>query len=217
MRDSCRLFLSSLPVSGVSVTVMTASGARMSLCSSGVIAERTDELQFELGEGHQSSFVRSGQIGMVPDVVSGGHDGWPVLDAALGELPVGANFCVPIQMSAVTVGVTTLYRDRPLMSDHQQQATVLAIASAIAAEAVQQAMVSPIDEAGRGVGCGAGASPRGAPSHRHCSCAVGYDRNCRVCAITGLRFFYLKKSSHGRPRCGGRLAHLRRNAPVTMN
>ncbi|MBC7595359.1 MAG: GAF and ANTAR domain-containing protein [Kineosporiaceae bacterium] len=144
--DLCRLFLSSLPVSGVSVAVMTASGVRMTLCSSGVIAARIDELQFELGEGPQSSVVRSGQIVMIPDVASGGHDDWPVLGAALGELAVGAIFCVPIQMGAVTVGVATLYSDRPLTLDHHQQATALAIASAIAGGAVQQAMVSAIDE-----------------------------------------------------------------------
>ena len=145
--DLCRLFLSSLPVSGASVTVMAASGARMSLCSSGVIAARIDELQFELGEGPQSSVVRSGKMVMVPDVASGGHDDWPVLGAALGELPVGAIFCVPIQMGAVTVGVATLHSDKPLSLDHHQQATALMIASAIAGGAVQQAMMSVIDEA----------------------------------------------------------------------
>lgn len=105
--DLCRLFLSSLPVSGASVTVMAASGARMSLCSSGVIAARIDELQFELGEGPQRLVVRSGQIVMIPDVASGGHDEWPVPGSALGELPVGAIFCVPIQKVALTLGVAT--------------------------------------------------------------------------------------------------------------
>ena len=144
--DLCGPFLRALPVSGVSVTVMTASGVRMTLCSSGVIAARIDELQFELGEGPQSSVARSGQIVMIPDVASGGHDEWPVLGAALGELPVGAIFCVPIQMGAVTVGVATLYSERPSTLDHHQQATALAISSAIAGGAVQQAMMSAIDE-----------------------------------------------------------------------
>ena len=146
VHDLCRPFLNSLPVSGASVAVMTASGARMTLCSSGVIAARIDELQFELGEGPQNLVARSGQIVMVPDVASGGHDDWPVLGAALSELPVGAIFCVPIQMGAVTVGVATLYSDRAFTLDHHQQATALAIASAIAGGAVQQAMVSAGDE-----------------------------------------------------------------------
>ncbi len=83
---------------------------------------------------------------MVPDVASGGHDEWPMLGAALGELPVGAIFCVPIQMGAVTVGVATLYSDRPRQLDHHQQTTALAVASAIAAGAVQQAMASASDD-----------------------------------------------------------------------
>ena len=146
VHDLCLPFLSSLPVSGASVAVTTASGVRMTLCSSGVIAARIDELQFELGEGPQSSVARSGHIVMVPDVAAGGHDDWPVLGAALGELPVGAIFCVPIQMGAVTVGVATLYSERPLKLDHHQQTTALMIASSIAAGAVQQAMVSAIDD-----------------------------------------------------------------------
>ena len=146
VQDLCHPFLSSLPVSGASVTAMSASGSRMSLCSSGAIAARIDELQFELGEGPQISVARSGKLVMIPDVASGGHDDWPVLGAALTELPVGAIFCVPIQMGAVTVGVATLFCDTPLVLDDQQQATALAIASAIAAGAVQQAMVSAIDD-----------------------------------------------------------------------
>ena len=146
VHDLCRPFLNSLPVSGSSVAVTTASGVRMTLCSSGMIAARIDELQFELGEGPQSSVARSGQMVMVPDVASGGHDDWPVLGAALGELPVGAIFCVPIQMGAVTVGVATLHSDKPLSLDHQQQTTAFMIASAIAAGAVQQAMVAALDE-----------------------------------------------------------------------
>ncbi len=147
VHDLCRPFLSSLPVSGASVTVVTASGARMTLCSSDAIAARIDELQFELGEGPQSSVALSGQIVIVPDVASRGHDDWPVLGAALGELPVGAIFCVPIQMGAVTVGVATLYCDKPLALNNHQQTTALAIASAIAGGAVQHAMVSAIDDA----------------------------------------------------------------------
>ena len=69
-QDLCGLFLSSLPVSGASVTAMSASGSRMSLCSSGAVAARIDELQFELGEGPQNSVLRSGKFVSVPDVTS---------------------------------------------------------------------------------------------------------------------------------------------------
>ena len=146
MHDLCRLFLNSLPVSGASVAVMTASGARMTLCSSGILAARIDELQFELGEGPQSAVARSGQIVMVPNVALGGHDDWPVLGSALGEIAVGAIFCIPIQMGAVTVGVATLYSDSPSTLDHDQQVTALMIASAIAGGVVQQAMAAALDE-----------------------------------------------------------------------
>jgi GAF domain-containing protein len=118
----------------------------MTLCSSDTIAARIDELQFELGEGPQSVVARSGQLVMLPDVISGGHDDWPVFGAVLGELPVGALFCVPVQMGAVTVGVATLYSEKPATLNEHQQTTALAIAAAIAGAAVQQAMVSAIDD-----------------------------------------------------------------------
>lgn len=141
-RDLRLPFLRPLPVTGASVTIMSSSGTPLSLGSSDAVAARIEELQFELGEGPQWSAARSGEIAMIPDVAVGPHDEWPVLGAALGELSVGAIFCIPIRMGAVTVGVATLYSDRPRELNQQQQTTALAIASAIASTAVHQAMSS---------------------------------------------------------------------------
>jgi hypothetical protein len=69
------------------------------------------------------------------------NDDWPVLGAALGELPVGAIF-ESHPDGCGHGGVATLCSDRPFMLDHHQQTTALMIASAIAAGAVQQVMVS---------------------------------------------------------------------------
>ena len=142
----CRPFLASLPISGASVAVIASSGVHLSLCSSDAIAARIDELQFELGEGPQWAAARSGRLVMVADVASAGHDEWPVLGAALVELPVRAIFCVPIQMGAVTVGVATLYSETPRVLDADQQFAALAIASAIAGAVVHQAVSSATDD-----------------------------------------------------------------------
>jgi GAF domain-containing protein len=147
--DLCRAFLGPLPISGVSITIVTASGSQSSLCSSDETAARIEELQFELGEGPQWSSARSGELVTIADVAAAGHDNWPIFGAALAELPVGAIFSVPMRMGAVTVGVATLYCDRPRTLDPEQQATALAIASAIASTAVQRAMLSASDEVTR--------------------------------------------------------------------
>lgn len=151
----CTPFVESLPISGASVTLLAASGARLTLCSTDSVASRLDELQFELGEGPQWATARSGRMSLIPDVAASEHSEWPLLAAALRDLAVGALFCVPLRMGAVTVGVATLYcRDaRRLAPD--EQTTALAIASAIAEPAVQHGLDAARDES---VG-GAPASP----------------------------------------------------------
>lgn len=57
-----------------------------------------------------------------------------------------AIFSIPMWMGAVTVGVATLHHEKPGRLDLDQQTTALAIASAIAATAVQRAMVSATDD-----------------------------------------------------------------------
>lgn len=133
-------FICLLPVTGASVTMVSAAGARLSLGSNDATAARIDELQSELGEGPQWVAARTGQVVIVSDVVADAHDEWPVLGAALRELPVGALFSVPIQMGAVTLGVVTLYCSAPRKLTPDQQITALAIGSAIAGPASYQAM-----------------------------------------------------------------------------
>ena len=139
-------FLSTLPVSGATVAVMIASGARVTLSSSDSIAARLDEIQFELGEGPQWEAARSGVAVMIPDAASHRHDAWPLFGAALSSLDVGALFSIPIRMGAVTLGVVTLYCVEPRELTPDQQRTALAIASAIAAAAAHEAISSASDD-----------------------------------------------------------------------
>jgi hypothetical protein len=143
----CHPFLTALPITGASVTVISSTGAQSTLCSSDTIAARIDELQFELGEGPQWLAARSGNVVVIPEVAADSHHGWPIFGAAIRELPVGAIFCVPMKMGAVTLGAATLYRDRPGELTQDQQNSALAIASAIASSAAQRAMWSATDDA----------------------------------------------------------------------
>ena len=144
--DLCLPFIDALPISGASVTAISSSGAQSALCSSNDVAARIDELHFELGEGPQWDATRSGQIVLIPDVTTDGHDDWPVFGAALIGLEVGAIFSVPLRMGAVTVGAATLYRDVPGALTEDEQSSALAIASAVASTAVQRAMRSATDD-----------------------------------------------------------------------
>jgi GAF domain-containing protein len=145
--DLCSPFLDALPISGASIAVVSSSGARSTLCSSDEVAARLEELQFELGEGPQWLAMQTGQIVVIPDVNSAGHDDWPILGGVITELPIGAVYSVPLRMGAVTVGVASLYRDKPGALNEDQQTTALAIASAIASTAVHRAMASATEDA----------------------------------------------------------------------
>lgn len=144
--DFCAPFVGSLPISGASVTVISLSGTPVTLGSSDATAARIDELQFELGEGPQWSVSRTGELEMIPDLSSAALDDWPMFRSALGELPVGALYSVPMRMGAVTVGVATLYCMVAVHLTSAQQATALAIASALAGAAVDQALRSAKQE-----------------------------------------------------------------------
>jgi len=144
--DLCRPFLGALPVTGATIAVMVASGARVTLCSSDPVAARLDELQFELGEGPQWAAAQSGAIVRITDVASATHDAWPVFGEELSQLDIGAVFCVPIQMGAVTLGVATLYCTSPRELTPDQEVTALAIASAVAAPAAHEALRVATDE-----------------------------------------------------------------------
>ncbi len=144
--DLCQPFVHALPISGASVTVITASGTPSVLCSTDPTSARLEELQFELGEGPHWAAASSGQIIMVPDLGSSDDSRWPVFDLAARVLPVGAIFAIHLTMGAVTVGVAGLYRAARGELTPDQQITAVAIGSAIAATAVHRAIASAFDE-----------------------------------------------------------------------
>jgi GAF domain-containing protein len=149
--DLCQPFVKELPVSGASVTVISASGAQAALCSTDVVAARIDELQFDLGEGPQWVATQTGQIVMLPNLASAVLWRWPIFAEAIGQLSVGAIFAIPMRMGAVTIGAATLYRDAPGTLDEDAQQSALAIASAIASTAVQRAMNFATGDTGEAV------------------------------------------------------------------
>jgi hypothetical protein len=103
-----------LPVTGVGVALMTATGP------SGVILAATDdrarqleELQFALGEGPCVEASSGGRPVLEADLVAGGSPLWPRFGAAAVDAGVHAVFAFPLRVGAIHVGVLDLYRDTP--------------------------------------------------------------------------------------------------------
>ncbi|TFC24386.1 ANTAR domain-containing protein [Cryobacterium sp. MDB1-18-2] len=138
--DLCSPFIDELDVTGVSIAVFGPRGGQSTLCSSDAVAARIDELQFDLGEGPQWATLRTGTPTLVPDVLTGTHDSWPIFAASIGSLDVGALFAFPLLMGAVTIGTVGLYRRTAGALSPRHMEIAVTLASALADVAVHHAI-----------------------------------------------------------------------------
>ncbi|MFC0111950.1 GAF domain-containing protein [Kibdelosporangium aridum] len=110
----CAECLSTLPVSGVGVALMTADGPTgVVLAVTDRRARQVEDLQFALGEGPCVEASASGRPVLEPDLVAAGPARWPQFGAAVLDAGVHAIFAFPLWAGAVHVGVLDLYRDTP--------------------------------------------------------------------------------------------------------
>lgn len=139
-RDLCAPFVQQLPVSGASICVIGAGGHQSTVCTSDVMTEKLDQLQFDLGEGPRWEVMRTGSAVLCPDVRADAHPHWPVFGAAAGALGVGALFAFPIMMGAVRLGVVDLYRTEAGGLDRDTRRRAIVLARMVAARAVSDAV-----------------------------------------------------------------------------
>lgn len=144
--DLCQRFVELLPVTGVSISVISGSG-QSTIGASDPTAARVEELQFELGEGPHSEALHTGQPVLIPDIRAGEHPRWPVFVAAVRELEVGALFAFPLVMGAVTIGVVDMYRSAPGALDVDMASRALSLASSTAGPALRLAARSADQDA----------------------------------------------------------------------
>ncbi|TFD83991.1 ANTAR domain-containing protein [Cryobacterium lactosi] len=144
--DLCSPFIDELGITGVSIAVFGPTGGQSTICSSDAVAARIDELQFDLGEGPQWATLKSGTPTLVPDVLTGTHDCWPIFAASIGALDVGALFAFPLLMGAVTIGTVGLYRRAAGALSPRHMEIAVTLASALADVAVRHAIAGADDE-----------------------------------------------------------------------
>lgn len=144
--DLCVPFVDLLPVTGVSISVIGGPGRQSTIGASDAVAARTEELQFELGEGPHWEALRTGRPVLVSDVREEGHADWPMFGAAVLEIGVGALFAFPLVMGAVTIGVVDMYRSSPGALGAGAIAQALALAGSAAGPALRLAARSAVEE-----------------------------------------------------------------------
>lgn len=120
-------FLRLLPVTGVSVATVGPFLGSQTLAASDSLAERIDEVQFDLGEGPCWDALRTGEPVLAPTFAD--EDGrWPVFTEAVRLDELGALFAFPLKVGGLRLGAVDLYSTerRVLTHDHLEQAGRLA-------------------------------------------------------------------------------------------
>jgi hypothetical protein len=127
----CSACLSVLPVSGAAVSLLAGELHQQTLCASDDVAERLDELQFDLGEGPCWQAVDTGRPVLVPDLLREQDVAWPHFQEAMQGSAASAVFAFPLRVGAIGVGALDLYQERPGPLDQHTVNDALALADAL--------------------------------------------------------------------------------------
>jgi hypothetical protein len=121
-------FLDLFPVSGASVSTLGSPLGSATISATDAIAERLDEIQFDLGEGPCWEALRTRRPVFEPDLARRLKSPWPAFSRAVQTEDVGALFAFPLSIGSVGLGAVDLYSTAPLTltPTQQQQASALA-------------------------------------------------------------------------------------------
>jgi hypothetical protein len=128
MERVCRFAVDEMAASGCALALISGTEPLGTLAGAGRHSSRITELQFELGEGPCLDAFASGEPILLPNLMAGGADRWPVFTAAAVGPGVRAEFCFPLGVGTNSIGVFDLCRDEPgmLSEEHLADAHVAA-------------------------------------------------------------------------------------------
>lgn len=126
--DLCAPYLSSLPITGVAVSLFGGTAAETLVAASDDLAARLDELQFKLGEGPRLRALKTRLPVLLGDAQKTVNGEWPMFHKAIEGTAAAALFVFPLTIGAVDLGVVELYHAVPgdLSRADQSTAAVLA-------------------------------------------------------------------------------------------
>lgn len=131
----CAVCAEVVNVEGAGIMLMAGDVQRGSICTTGPVSARIEELQYALGEGPCVDAYEESRPVREPDLVHPVVLRWPAFSEAALELGVGAVFAFPLQFGAARLGALDLYNPTPGDLSVDQHADALVMAT-IAAEAV---------------------------------------------------------------------------------
>lgn len=124
----CRIAATTLPATGVGVSVLARDGTQVSAAASDETHEVIEELQLTMGEGPCLDAFSTGAPVLVPDLGVSARTRWPGYAPEALDHGVRAVFAFPLQVGAVGVGALDVYQDRagPLTTKAVDQAVTFA-------------------------------------------------------------------------------------------
>lgn len=134
----CAPFLEALPITGLSICVVSGAGAQSTVATSDRVAARLEQLQFELGEGPAIDVVLLGLPVLTRELgAASAEDDWPMFAPAAFEAGARALFSFPLLLGTGAAGVVSMY---DLAVRPPWPAALLVVAARLAAAAVQPAV-----------------------------------------------------------------------------
>jgi hypothetical protein len=142
-------FVSVLPVSGASVSVLSAQIGQNTIASTDSTASRLDELQFDLGEGPCWEALAQHQAVQEPAVQSVDSTRYPLFTQALRSDVLGstvrAMFAFPLVVGSLDIGAVDLWAPNEGALDEEQVSDAASLAD-IAARQVLRRVLGTVPE-----------------------------------------------------------------------
>lgn len=123
----CRAMTRDLGLAGATVTLVPDLGSHFVTAASGAAARRTEELQFDAGEGPTRHAFNTGQPVVVADLASAVAR-WPGYTNAALASGVSSVLSLPLHVGASTLGALSLYWDHRAGPTHDALRTALVFA-----------------------------------------------------------------------------------------
>ncbi len=108
----CRIAATTLPATGVGVSVLAGDGTQVAAAASDETHGVIEELQLIMGEGPCLDAFRSGAPVLVPDLGVSARTRWPGYAPEALDHGVRAVFAFPLRVGAVGVGALDVYQHR---------------------------------------------------------------------------------------------------------
>lgn len=138
--ELARPFVQFLPVTGASVSTLGPLLGAETISASDAIAERVDEVQFDLGEGPCWDALASRSPVLEPDFAARAATTWPAFCYAIESEKIGAIFAFPLIFGPLEIGAVDLYSVEPVALTADQERQTLALSSIVSRVLLRHAL-----------------------------------------------------------------------------